>query len=92
MIEICLWAIGLILVFEGLVYVLAPSLVEAMLQYLQALPLSQRLFIRAVIALLGAIILWAARIIASRTASAHVCSHLAEDWLWPLSVGGGGLI
>ncbi|MDA8579176.1 DUF2065 family protein [Rhodobacteraceae bacterium] len=29
MIEICLWAIGLILVFEGLVYVLAPSLVEA---------------------------------------------------------------
>jgi len=27
MIEICLWAIGLILVFEGLVYVLAPSLV-----------------------------------------------------------------
>jgi hypothetical protein len=54
----------LILVFEGLVYVLAPSLVEAMLQYLQALPLSQRRFIGAVIALLGAIILWAARIIA----------------------------
>ena len=64
MFEICLWAIGLILVFEGLVYVLAPSLVEAMLQYLQALPLSQRRFIGAVIALLGAIILWAARIIA----------------------------
>ena len=64
MIEICLWEIGLILVLEGLVYVLAPSLVEAMLQYLQALPLSQRLFIGAVIALLGAIILWAARIIA----------------------------
>jgi uncharacterized protein YjeT (DUF2065 family) len=35
-----------------------------MLQYLQALPLSQRRFIGAVIALLGAIILWAARIIA----------------------------
>jgi uncharacterized protein YjeT (DUF2065 family) len=28
MIEICLWAIGLILVFEGLVYVLAPSLAD----------------------------------------------------------------
>ena len=63
MIETCLWALGLILVFEGLVYVLAPSLVEAMLKYLQALPLSQRRFIGAVIALLGAMILWAGRLI-----------------------------
>ena len=63
MIAICLWALGLILVFEGLVYVLAPSLVEAMLQYLKALPIPQRRFIGAIVALMGAIILWAARII-----------------------------
>ena len=63
MIETGLWAIGLILVFEGLVYVLAPSMVEAMLQYLKALPIPQRRFIGAIVALMGAIILWAARII-----------------------------
>jgi uncharacterized protein YjeT (DUF2065 family) len=37
-----LLALGLVLIVEGLVYALAPSLIEDMLAMLKALPLDQR--------------------------------------------------
>lgn len=40
--ETALLALGLVLVVEGLVYALAPSLVEDMLAALRAMPVEQR--------------------------------------------------
>ena len=42
MIAVALLAIGLVLIVEGLVYALAPSLVEELLDTLRALPLETR--------------------------------------------------
>jgi len=61
MIEICLWAIGLILVFEGLVYVLAPSLIEDMLRALRELPPEARRMIGALMMVLGLLLVWGAK-------------------------------
>ena len=57
MIEALLWGLGLVLVIEGLVYALAPFLVESMLQQLEELPLSARRRFGGMTALLGAVIL-----------------------------------
>ena len=57
MIEALLWGLGLVLVIEGLVYALAPFLVESMLKQLEELPLSARHRFRGMTALLGAVIL-----------------------------------
>ena len=61
MIEMCLWAIGLILVFEGLVYVLAPSLIEDMLRALRELPPEARRMIGALMMVLGLLLVWGAK-------------------------------
>ncbi|MGB1508771.1 MAG: DUF2065 family protein [Paracoccaceae bacterium] len=57
MIEALLWGLGLVLVIEGLVYALAPFLVESMLKQLEDLPLSARRRLGGMTALLGAVIL-----------------------------------
>jgi uncharacterized protein YjeT (DUF2065 family) len=57
MIEALLWGLGLVLVIEGLVYALAPFLVESMLKQLEDLPLRARRRFGGMTALLGAVIL-----------------------------------
>ena len=57
MIEALLWGLGLVLVIEGLVYALAPFLVESMLKQFEKLPLSARRRFGGMTALLGAVIL-----------------------------------
>ena len=61
MIGIALLAIGLVLIIEGLVYALAPSLVEDLLEALRALPESQRRTIGLVAMALGVVLVWMAK-------------------------------
>jgi uncharacterized protein YjeT (DUF2065 family) len=53
-------AIGLVLIVEGLVYALAPSLVEEMLAALRALTLEQRRMIGLAALALGVALVWLA--------------------------------
>ena len=53
-------AIGLVLIVEGLVYALAPSLVEDMLAALRALTLEQRRMIGLAALALGVALVWLA--------------------------------
>lgn len=53
-------ALGLVLIVEGLVYVLAPSLVERMLEALRALPEPARRQLGGLALVAGLILLWAA--------------------------------
>ena len=57
MISTILYAIGLVLIIEGLVYVLAPHFVEKMLVSLKEMPSEQRRLVGACMALLGGLIL-----------------------------------
>ena len=57
MISTVLYGLGLVLVLEGLVYVLAPHFVEKMLVSLKELPNEQRRLVGACMALLGGVIL-----------------------------------
>jgi uncharacterized protein YjeT (DUF2065 family) len=52
-----LYGLGLVLVIEGLVYVLAPHFVEKMLVSLKEMPNEQRRLVGAGMALLGGVIL-----------------------------------
>ncbi|MCH2094085.1 MAG: DUF2065 domain-containing protein [Rhodobacteraceae bacterium] len=54
-------AFGLVLIIEGLVYALAPSLVERMLETLRSLPESARRSFGALVVVLGFIVLWIAK-------------------------------
>jgi Uncharacterized protein conserved in bacteria (DUF2065). len=56
-----LWALGLVLVVEGLVYALAPSLIEEMLALLRSLTVEQRRLIGLTALTLGLALLWFAR-------------------------------
>ncbi|TKZ21659.1 DUF2065 domain-containing protein [Shimia litoralis] len=58
---IALLAIGLVLIIEGLVYALAPSLVEDLLEALRALPESQRRTMGLVAMALGVVLVWMAK-------------------------------
>ena len=58
---IVLLAIGLVLIVEGLVWVLAPSLIEQMLEALRALPEQNRRQIGVLAMVFGLVFLWAAR-------------------------------
>lgn len=58
-----LLALGLVLVVEGLVYALAPSLVEQMLAALRAMPQDSRRLIGLGAIALGLVFLWCARLI-----------------------------
>ncbi len=58
--ETILLALGLVLVVEGLVYGLAPSLVERMLEALRAMPEPARRQLGLLSAVIGLILLWIA--------------------------------
>lgn len=58
---VALWGLGLVLVVEGLVYALAPSLVEEMLETLRRLSIEQRRLIGISALALGVALLWLAR-------------------------------
>ncbi len=55
-----LLALGLVMVVEGLAYVLAPSLIERMLEALRSLPESARRQMGALVLVSGLICLWLA--------------------------------
>jgi len=55
-----LLAIGLVLILEGLVYALAPSIVEDLLEALKSLSLEQRRMVGLGALALGAVFLWIA--------------------------------
>ncbi len=61
MIEAALLAIGLVLIIEGLVYALAPSLVEQLLEALRALPEGQRRTLGLAAIVFGVILVWLAK-------------------------------
>ncbi|KAA9009826.1 DUF2065 family protein [Histidinibacterium aquaticum] len=58
---LALWGLGLVFVVEGLVYALAPSLVEDLLDALRRLTLEQRRLMGLGAITLGLALLWAAR-------------------------------
>ena len=57
MISTILYGLGLVLIIEGLVYVLAPHFVEKILVSLKEMPHEQRRMVGACMALLGGLIL-----------------------------------
>ena len=56
-----LTGIALVLIIEGLVYALAPSLVERLLEALRAMPIETRRNLGLVTVATGLILLWIAR-------------------------------
>jgi len=52
-----LYGLGLVLVIEGLVYIMAPHFVEKMLVLLKEMPNEQRRLVGACMALIGGLIL-----------------------------------
>lgn len=61
MIEVALLAIGLVLIVEGLVYALAPSLIEDLLDRLRTLPLETRWMMGLVALAAGVLLVWLAK-------------------------------
>ena len=61
MIEVALLAIGLVLIVEGLVYALAPSLIEDLLDRLRTLPLETRRMTGLVALAAGVLLVWLAK-------------------------------
>ncbi|MEP1356191.1 MAG: DUF2065 domain-containing protein [Tateyamaria sp.] len=55
-----LLALGLVMIVEGLAYVLAPSLIERVLEMLRTLPLPVRRQFGALVCVSGLICLWLA--------------------------------
>jgi len=56
-------ALGLVLVVEGLVYALAPSIVEQLLAALRAMPVETRRMVGLGSFALGLILLWCAKML-----------------------------
>ena len=61
MIAVTLLAIGLVLIVEGLVYALAPSLIEDLLDMLRALPLETRRMMGLAALAAGVALVWEAK-------------------------------
>lgn len=61
MIETVLWGLGAVLLIEGLVYLLAPSIVEDLLEALRSLSLSTRRMIGGLAVVIGLILILLAR-------------------------------
>ena len=61
MIETALLALGLVLIVEGLVYALAPSIIEQLLVALKALSEEQRRFFGLACLAIGTVMVWAAK-------------------------------
>ncbi|MGJ8617494.1 MAG: DUF2065 family protein [Sulfitobacter sp.] len=58
--SILLLAFGLVMILEGLVYALAPSLLEEMLEKLRALPQAAVRQIGALVVVAGLVLVWVA--------------------------------
>ena len=56
-----LLALGLVLIVEGLVYALAPSIIEQLLAALAGLPEDQRRFFGLACLAIGLVMVWAAK-------------------------------
>ena len=63
MIAVALLAIGLVLIVEGLVYALAPSLIEELLDTLRALPLETRRVMGLLALAAGVAVVWLAKLL-----------------------------
>ena len=63
MIETALLALGLVLVVEGLIYALAPSLIEQLLAALRAIPEDARRLVGLGAIALGLLLVWWARML-----------------------------
>ena len=63
MIETVFLALGLVLIVEGLVYALAPSLVEQLLAALRALTEDQRRLMGLVSIAIGVVLVWCAKML-----------------------------
>lgn len=63
MIALALTGLGLVLLIEGLVYALAPSLIEDMLAALRSLGLPERHLVGLAVLATGAALLWLAALI-----------------------------
>ncbi|MGR3462635.1 MAG: DUF2065 domain-containing protein [Roseovarius sp.] len=61
MIETALLALGLVLIVEGLVYALAPSLIDRMLVALAAFPPEARRLMGLLALVCGLVLVWAAK-------------------------------
>ena len=61
MIEVALLAIGLVLIVEGLVYALAPSFVENLLDLVKSLPQETRRLLGLAALALGVLLVWVAK-------------------------------
>ena len=61
MIAVALLAIGLVLIVEGLVYALAPSLIEDLLNRLRTLPLEARRMMGLAGLAVGVLLVWLAK-------------------------------
>ena len=61
MIETLLLALGLVLIVEGLVYALAPSLLEQILAALAQLPIDQRRLLGLAALAIGLVMVWTAK-------------------------------
>jgi len=64
MIATLLLALGAVLIFEGLVYALAPHLVEDLLEMIRSLPIEQRRVFGFLVVGLGVLAVWAAYLLA----------------------------
>mgnify|MGYP001801472517 CR=1 FL=1 len=58
--SLLLLAIGLVMIFEGLVYALAPALLERMLEILRAMPEAAESQIGVLVVVFGLICVWVA--------------------------------
>ncbi|WP_188078260.1 DUF2065 domain-containing protein [Aquicoccus porphyridii] len=63
MIGTALLALGLVLIVEGLVYALAPSLVEQMLEVLRQMPPEARRILGFLAILSGLVLVWLAKML-----------------------------
>ncbi|UYV37761.1 DUF2065 domain-containing protein [Rhodobacteraceae bacterium D3-12] len=59
--SVALLALGLVLIVEGLVYALAPSLVEDLLEALKAMPPEARRILGALALVTGLMLVWVAK-------------------------------
>ena len=60
MIALILLAIGLVMIVEGLAYVLAPSLIEQVLEILRSLPEAFRRQMGGLVLVFGLLLVWGA--------------------------------
>lgn len=61
MLGVALLAFGLVLIVEGLVYALAPSIVEDLLAMLRAIPETQRRYMGLAAMAFGLLLVWLAK-------------------------------